>query len=363
MYQPEIKRIGEELYFVAASPAARRLRTQAELLSQTDVPVLITGEAGSGKATVAQLIHSLSLRSSFPFIKVDCASLTADLLESELFGAQHIGANGKAEPTPGKFEQCIRGTVLLEDFDAMSALLQDRLLKLLQNREFVPYGDRKPVALDVRIIAAMDADVETALAETAANPELYHRLSVFQLHVPPLRERREEIPLLLGHFMNRLTRRYGVPAPRFTNALLDACQRHAWPGNLCELENFVKRFLALGDEKAALEELQCHASLEIYDRKGNGANGSEVAKINHNGSGEKSSLKELARNAKGEAERHAISQALDETHWNRKAAARLLHISYRGLLYKIQEYHLIAPTVSRAEYETLLKRNGTVMEK
>ena len=343
MNQPEIERIGEELYFVAASPAARRLRMQAELLSQTDVPLLITGESGSGKVTVAQLIHSLSLRSSFPFTKVNCATLTADLLENELFGAQHIGANGKAESTPGKFEQCVRGTVLLEDVDAMPALLQDRLLKLLQTRELVRCGEQNAVELDVRIIAVMDTETETALAETAANPELYHRLSVFQLHVPPLRERREEIPLLLGHFMNRLARHYGVPAPRITNGLLDACQRHAWPGNLRELENFAKRFLALGDEQAALDELKLHASMEIVRQETGNGGSLDQAKNGTRPAEEKSSLKLLVKSVKGEAERHAIAQALGKTHWNRKAAARLLNVSYRGLLYKIQEYHLVPP--------------------
>jgi two-component system response regulator AtoC len=339
MYQPEIERIGEDLYFVAASPATRRLRTQAELLSQTDVPVLITGEAGSGRATAARLIHSLSLRSSFPFTTVDCGTLTADLLESELFGSEHTGVSGQTEPTLGKFEQCARGTVLLEDFDAMPNEVQQRLLNLLRTREFVRCGGRTSIRVDVRIMAAAEGDLETALAAKAADPELYHRLSVFRLHVPPLRARSEEIPLLLGHFMNRLTRYYGVPAPRFSNTLLDACQHYSWPGNLRELENFVKRFIALGDEHAALEELHLQSNLDVANRHGNG-NGVESARANIHTTEEKSSLKVLVRNAKGEAERNAIAQALEQTHWNRKAAARLLNISYRGLLYKIQEYHL-----------------------
>lgn len=341
MHQPEIERIGEELYFVAASPATRRLRTQAELLSQTDVPVLITGEAGSGKATAARLIHSLSLRSSFPFTSVDCGTLTGDLLESELFGSEHMGVSGQAESALGKFEQCARGTVLLEDFDAMPSAVQQRLLKLLQTREFVRCGGHAPIRVDVRVMASSDGDLEKAVAERRADQELYHRLSVFELHVPSLRARREEIPLLLGHFMNRLTRRYGVPAPRFSNALLDACQRHTWPGNLRELENFVKRFLALGDEYAALEELHLQSSLEVGSRQGSGV---EPGRGNVAATEEKSSLKLLVRNAKGEAERSAIAQALEQTHWNRKAAARLLNISYRGLLYKIQEYRLAPPS-------------------
>jgi two-component system response regulator AtoC len=193
----------------------------------------------------------------------------------------------------------------------------------------------------------MDGDPESVANDGIANIELYHRLSVFQLHVPPLRERREEIPLLLGLFMSRLTRRYGVPAPQFTNALLDACQHYSWPGNLREMENFVKRFLALGDENAVLEELHGPSSIQAWNRK---EDGSVETAYHHNGGTEKSSLKLLARNAKGEAERHAIQQALEETHWNRKAAARLLHVSYRGLLYKIQEYHLVPPVGNGGTY-------------
>ena len=342
MYQPEIERIGEELYFVAGSQATRRLRTQAELLSQTDVPVLITGEVGSGRATVARLIHSLSLRSTFPFMTVDCGALTDDLLEGELFGSEHRGVSVQPEVTPGKFEQCARGTVLLEDFDAMSIAVQQRLLNLLQTRELVRCGGRTRIHVDVRIMAATDGKLEAAAGEKDADQELYHRLSVFQLHVPPLRERREEIPLLLGHFMNRLTRHYGVPAPRISSTMLAACQHHSWPGNLRELENFVKRFLAVGDEYAALEELYLHPNADGPKWRANG-NGAEPAGANGAATEGKTPLKVLVRNAKGEAERTAIAQALDQTHWNRKAAARLLNISYRGLLYKIDEYRLAPP--------------------
>jgi DNA-binding NtrC family response regulator len=344
MHQPEIEQIGEELYFVAASPATRRLRTQAELLSQTDVPVLITGEAGSGKAAAARLIHSLSIRSSFEFTRVSCAALTADLLESELFGYENANGNGRLESKPGKFEQCAKGTILLEDFDAMPGPVQQRLLRLLQTKEFVRFGGQSPIRVDVRIMAATQGDLNLAVAEKRVHEELYYHLSAFGMHVPPLRERRDEIPLLLGHFMNRLTRRYGVPAPHFSGALLDACQNYAWPGNLRELEVFVKRFLVFGDESAAIEELNSHSSIQT----GNGhGNGHENGKNGHAVGEEKSSLKSLVRNAKGEAERGAIAHALEETNWNRKAAARLLSISYRALLYKIQEYRLVPPDSQR----------------
>jgi two-component system, NtrC family, response regulator AtoC len=357
MYQQEIERISEELYFIAACPVTRRLRAQAELLSQTDVPVLITGEAGSGKTTVAQLIHSFSIRSSFPFMRVKCAALTSDLLENELFGYEHTSADGRPESTPGKFEQCAKGTMLLDEFDAMPDVVQRQLLKLLESGGFVRGGGQNPVRPSVRIIAATSGDLELAAREKRIHEELFYRLSVFELRVPPLRERHEEIPLLLGHLMNRLAQRYGIPAPRFSSELLDACQHYAWPGNLRELETFAKRFLAHGDDEAALREL---GSGPDHGYASNGENGN--GKGNGNGravsgaysphrhtSGERSSLKLLVKNAKGEAERSAIAHALEQTRWNRKAAARLLNVSYRALLYKIQEYSL-APTAESARF-------------
>jgi DNA-binding NtrC family response regulator len=200
----------------------------------------------------------------------------------------------------------------------------------------------------------MCGDLELAAAEKRVQEELFYRLSVFELRVPALRDRHEEIPMLLGHLMNRLTRRYSVPAPRFSSTLLDACQQYAWPGNLRELENFAKRFLAHGDEDAAMHELHLHPQSPSVG-KGENGNGNGHAKTSMHASSlhlseEQSSLKLLVRNAKGEAERGAIAHALEQTNWNRKAAARLLNVSYRALLYKIQEYHMAPP----AEYARLV---------
>jgi len=349
MYQPEIERISEDLYFVSASPAMRRLRTQIELLSQTDVPVLVTGEAGSGKCTAARLIHALSIRSGFSFVRVKCPVLTADLLEKELFGYEMAGSGGP-EAYAGKLEEGAQGTILLEDFEVMPPDVQQRLLHLLETGEYVRCGGQIPIRADARVIASSSVDLELAASKKEVQEELFYRLSAFQLRVPPLRERQGEVPVLLGHMINRLTRRYGVPAPRVSATLLDACQQHSWPGNLKELETFAKRYLAQGDEALAIRDLQSRPGFGAVMKSKNGKGDSDphgiralTAVAAGQSQEEKGSLKLLVRNAKWEAERVAITEALDQTHWNRKAAARLLNVSYRALLYKIQEYNLNPP--------------------
>ena len=343
MNQTEIEQIGEELYFVAASPSSRRLRTQADLISQVDVPVLIAGEPGSGRTTAARLIHALSIRSGFPFTEVKCAALTPELLDRELLAFEGQTMPRKAERNGDKFKDNDKGTLLLRDLESMSSSVQLRLSELFQRQDLVQSGRNSSIQAAVRVIATINRDeLETACADRKIREDLYYQLSVFELNVPPLRDRRDDIPLLLGHFINRLTRRYSVPHPSYSNTLLDACQQYAWPGNLRQLETFVKRFLVFGNERTALAELNSHLdsgiASEQRSRENNG-NGYEHAGFHSDD--EKSSLKLLVRQAKGEAERNAIVHALEETHWNRKAAARALSISYRALLYKIQEYQLI----------------------
>jgi DNA-binding NtrC family response regulator len=200
-------------------------------------------------------------------MRVKCAVLTSDLLENELFGYEHTSASGRPESTLGKFEECTKGTILLDEFDAMPFAVQQRLLKLLETGEFLRCGGQSPIRADVRIIAATSGDLELAAAEKRVQEELFYRLSVFELRVPPLRERQEEIPLF-GHLMNRLTRRYGVPAPRFSSVLLDACQQYPWPGNLRELENFAKRFLAHGDEDDGVARIAIKPPLRVLRQGG-----------------------------------------------------------------------------------------------
>ncbi len=336
----DIEPVSEEMSFVAASPAMRKLRAQAELLAQVDVPVLMVGESGSGKEVTARLIHKLSVRSGFKFLKVNCAALPGDLLESELFGYEGGAFTGALRTKPGKFELCEKGTIFLDQISEMPAGLQAKLLNVLRDKHFFRPGGASTIAVDVRILAATSANIDQALAEKKLREDLYYRLSAFTVHVPPLRQRNDEIPLLLGHFMHQLAKHYGLPPRTFSPAVLNACQSHAWPGNLRELENFVKRYLVTGDEELALGELERKAE-PVNGHTHLGETGERVAGAEFEE--RTSSLKSLVQSAKGEAERHAITTALEETRWNRKAAARLLKVSYRTLLYKIEQYHMSPP--------------------
>jgi len=354
----EVEAIGDHMFFIAASHAMRKLRAQAELLAQLNVPLLIVGEDGSGKETVARFIHKHSVRSAFRFVKVNCAALPGDLLESELFGYERSIFKGATRTRAGKFDLCDRGTIFLEEFTELPIDLQSKLLHLLQEKPSPRPGSELPRP-DVRIFASTDVDIEQALADGRLRQDLYYRLSGFTVHVPSLWQRREEIPLLLGYFMNRLARHYGLPPRTFSPAVLSACQFYSWPGNLTELESFVKRYLVAGDESQAIQELdQPHREVAALP--------SEIGEENHGsnpgGTAEEpaSSLRSLVQSVKGETERNAISTALEATRWNRKAAARLLRVSYRTLLYKIQQYRMSPPPgyLPASANSTSIKGNG-----
>ena len=341
----EIEQIGESMFFVAASPTMRKLRAQAELLAQVSAPVLISGENGSGKELAARLIHKLSVRSGFRFVKIDCAALPGDVLESELFGA--TGRNGRSKP--GKLELCQRGTLFLDEITEMPLSLQTKLLHVLQDGHFVRLGGDTRIELDVRILAATQVNIEQAIAERRLREDLYYRLSAFTVHVPALRQRKEEIPLLLGHFMNRLARRYSLPARIFSTAALDACQSHSWPGNLRELEKFVKRYLVMGDGRPDASTLDPDSDMTFWNSYLPPSEEQDRLQTRFTLEPVESQpgisgLKSLVQSVKGEAERNAIATALDQARWNRKAAARLLKVSYRTLLYKIEQYHMSPPS-------------------
>jgi two-component system, NtrC family, response regulator AtoC len=325
----EVEDVGDDTFFIAASAAMKKIRSQAALVANVDIPVLLLGESGTGKEVLARLIHKLSPRAHRTFLKVNCAAVPADLLESELFGYEPGAFTGATHAKPGKFELCNKGTILLDEIGEMPPMLQAKLLHVLQDNSFSRLGSRSVVKVDVRILAATNIDIPQAIATKRLREDLYYRLNAFTLQLPPLRERKEEIPILLKQFMTRMAERYARPPLPLSPQLLEACEAHTWPGNLRELNNFLKRYLILGDEHLATAELQPR-----NDGNGGAPRSDSSGKTGDGGGG----LKSLARSAKDEAEGEAIRQALEQTNWNRKQAAVLLQISYKALLYKIRQY-------------------------
>jgi DNA-binding NtrC family response regulator len=322
--------LNETHSFVRSSKRMRELESQAALVARADIPLLILGESGTGKEILALYTHMMSSRSQKTFLKVNCAAVPADLLESELFGYEQGAFTGAVKTKPGKFEICSGGTIFLDEIGEMPALLQAKLLQVLQDGTFSRLGSRSPMKVDVRVIAATNINMKEAMANKTFREDLYYRLNGFTLSIPALRDRREEIPVLAEYFMRKAARKYDRSALPFSQALMNRMTEHNWPGNLRELENVVNRYLVLGEEKAILEEL-APSSLN------QGGAGAPVESANGAG------LKALVKNLKGDAESAAIAQVLEGTGWNRKAAANDLQISYKALLYKIKQYDLTPP--------------------
>jgi two-component system, NtrC family, response regulator AtoC len=342
MASEDLEALGEEEFFLSVSPAMQKLRAQAELLAQADVPVLILGEPGSGKGTLARLIHKLSVYSGFKFLRVNCAEMPGDLLEIELFGR----ADGFGRTSAGKLETGEKGTLLLDEITQMPLALQARLLQFLQARHLVRSRDGNSVEVGVRILATASEDVNCALDEKRLRPDLYHRLSEFTVNVPPLRQRKEEIKVLLRYFMHKLARYYGLPSREFSPSALAWCKSHSWPGNMKELEAFVKRYLVAGDEEFAVSEVEAGVAspgVPFYPPNLKLTMPIPGAVETIAKSEKPASLKSLIQSVKSETERNAIADALEKTGWNRKAAARLLGLSYRAILYKIDQYNMSAP--------------------
>src|SRR5436305_9149986 len=302
-YSGEIEDLGDETFFVAASANMRKLRSQAALVANVDIPVLMLGESGTGKEVMARLIHKLSPRAHRTFLKVNCAAVPADLLESELFGYEAGAFTGANHAKPGKFELSNKGTIMLDEIGEMPPSLQAKLLHVLQDQQFSRLGGRSVLKVDVRILAATNINIPEALANKRLREDLYYRLNAFTLQIPPLRERKEEIPILLKQFMSRMSEQYARAPLPLSQAMLQACQDYGWPGNLRELSNFIKRYLVLGDEKLAVQEL--HPKTD--------GSGPRADLAPRHGNEPAGGLKSLARSAKDEAEAEAIAKALDET--------------------------------------------------
>ncbi len=323
-----VENLQDGSYFLAASVAMKQIRAQAALIAKVDVPVLLLGESGVGKEVLARLIHQMSPRAPRPMVKVNCAAIPNDLLESELFGYEAGAFTGARKSKPGKFDLAQRGTILLDEIGEMSSPLQAKLLHVLQDGTYSRLGGGVNLMADARVLAATNVDVKAAIDRGTLREDLYYRLNAFTLSIPPLRDRREEIPMLLAIAMNALANKFGRNPLPVSEKLVKTCLRYHWPGNLRELDNFVKRYLVLEDEALVIDELE-------MKMRGDGP-----APCDHGAPASSGGLKDLARRVKGDAEAKEIQRALDLANWNRRAAATQLNISYKALLYKIKQHHL-----------------------
>ena len=323
------ERLTEDLSFLAASPQMVKIRQQILQIAPVDVPIFISGESGVGKEVVARMIHMRSPRAHQAFIKVNCAALPSELLESELFGYEQGAFTGAVRSKPGKFEMANKGTIFLDEIAEMSPHLQAKMLHVLQDHQFSRLGGRALIQSDVRVLAATNINVREAMQTGRFREDLYYRLNVFSIHVPPLRERTREIPVLFKHFLEKYSEKFQRQPQGPSDHLIEAAMRYPWPGNLRELENFVKRYVILEDDESSFREL-----LEMA------ATRQRTSPREESGPPREQGLKALVRSLKDEAEMEAIADALEKTNWSRKEAARLLGISYKALLYKMRQFKL-----------------------
>jgi len=343
-----------------------------ERVADTDVTVLIRGESGTGKELVARALYASSLRRDKPFVKVNCAALPTELLESELFGFERGAFTGAIQHKPGKFEFANHGTMFLDEIGDMSVPLQAKLLQVLQDGEFSRLGGKHDVHVDVRVVAATNKDLELAVAEGQFREDLFFRLNVVSINMPPLRERREEIPPLCDYFLKKYSVQYNKPYPELSQDTMRLFMDYDWPGNIRELENLIKRTVVLGTESPIQKEISHGISMATHrlqhpsvvphpSAAPHQARASHAAAGNGNGNGAAAvaaapagpmtptaiaaaaaeagnySLKDISRTAAREAERELIFKMLQQTRWNRKETAEILGISYKALLYKIKE--------------------------
>ncbi len=349
------------------SDGMRRITTVIEQVGDSDVAVLIRGESGVGKELVSRAIHQQSTRRNRPFVKVNCAALPADLLESELFGHEKGAFTGAVTTRIGKFEQADGGTLMLDEIGELTPALQAKLLHVLQDAEFTKLGSNKRVEVDVRIVAATNRDLEKMMVSGGFREDLYYRLRVIELTVPALRERRDEIPALTESFIARYARKYKRAAPRISPQLRQLFLEYEWPGNIRELENTIKRLVILQDEQLAIAEIErsmrrvATASVPpaagavaatpagvpgTVDAEAAGGPGAPAVSAGDDQASDGAvepaaaaagSLASVARAAAMKAERALIEKTLTQVHWNRRKASQILEVSYKTLLNKIKE--------------------------
>jgi DNA-binding NtrC family response regulator len=364
--------------FVASSPAMLGIWDMVDRVAETDVPVLIRGESGVGKEGIARTLHDRSPRRGKPFVKINCAALPSELLESELFGHERGAFTGATSEKPGKFELADHGTIFLDEIGEMHPALQAKLLQVLQDEEYYRVGGKRALKADARVVVATNRVLENEIARGNFREDLYYRLNVVSVLVPPLRDRKEDIPGLIEHFRKKYGSKYRQGAMLFSEEVLRRFVDYDYPGNVRELENLVRRLVVLRDEKYVLDELAAAISRRpaMHSQHQQGSAGGSLppakqgltahstppavapaapAQVVPMGA-ETVSLKDIARQAALRAEREAISAMLARTNWNKRKAAARLQISYKALLYKIKGCGLTDPRITAGRQEELSRQ-------
>jgi len=336
---------------IGESKAIRKIRELIDHVADTGLNVVISGESGVGKEIVAQRLYHRSPRNTKPFIKVNCAALPDGLLESELFGYERGAFTGAQRKKRGKFELAHEGVMFLDEIGDMSFPLQSKLLHVLQSGEFSPLGSEKEVKTDAWVIAATNQELEANVKKGLFREDLYYRLNIIRINVPPLSTRPEDIPLLIDYHLEKYATQFGGrQLSKPDNDALDKLKSHHWPGNVRELQNLIKRCLVVGNWSEAVNELFVQDSAhddptsvkQLFD-KGSVAGDlfdlGERPSLDH----ESFSLKEIKRKALDRIEKEVISYVLDKTGWNKSKAAKILKVSYKTLLYKITDLNIEPP--------------------
>jgi len=319
--------------FFTHSRKMEKLDTIVSEVAGVDVPVLIKGESGTGKEVIAQTIHLRSHRQGKPLIKVNCAAIPKTLLESELFGFDKGAFTGAHLRKPGKFELANGGTIILNDIGEIDISIQAKLLQVLQDGEFSRLGGDGDVAVNTRVITTTKGDLEKSIIEGLFREDLFFRINVIGLTVPPLRERREQLLPLTRYFFDVNQKKYGKSVPFPTSRTVQYFQEYDWPGNIRELENIIKRIILFGEEKVILGPLANHSLVKHKPQSSPSSHGDGTPM-------RLLTLKRIGKEAAEAAEKECIEKTLQETCWNRKEAAKILQVSYKALLYKIKKYRL-----------------------
>ena len=337
--------------FIGISESIKRIKELITHVADTGLNVLIEGESGVGKEVVAQNLYNKSPRKDKPFIKVNCAALPDGLLESELFGFERGAFTGADRKRRGKFELAHQGVLFLDEIGDMPLTLQSKLLHVLQSGEFSPLGSEKEVKTDTWVVAATNQKIDKKVGNGLFREDLYYRLNIIKIYIPPLRNRPEDIPVLINHFIDKY-------ASQFNNKTLlkpsrndmEKLKSYSWPGNVREIQNVLKSCMIMGNWKEVIEDLSLRSPSSFISTSDQpSTDGASIVnnlldfKDDYTSDHTSFSLKKIKKKALDRIEKEVISFVLDKTGWNRTKAASILKVSYKTLLYKINDLHIKPP--------------------